>query len=128
MSVVDAIIKANQEGRKVEWPTGPDTEALKDCIANLLKIIDDMSPESLHLQGQTPDWYVYAAYLSAFGKKHKAFDEFPQEEKPSYNTVSFATLEIVDENKVRCLKCGNLEYKGRLDFYGCCTACQDDML
>ena len=109
MSVVDAIIKANQEGRKVEWPAGEgNIEALKDCIGNLLKIIDDMSSESLHLKGLTPDWYVYAAYLSTFGKKPKGFDEFPKTEK--------------------CIRCETIEQSDHLSVYGFCESCHDDML
>lgn len=54
----------------------PNTKAMMDTIAKLLGIIDDLhealneqngSDTSMHTYGQTPDWYVEAAYLSCFG-------------------------------------------------------------
>lgn len=35
MSVIDAIIKANKEGRKVEWPGAPKMATCQRCNENL---------------------------------------------------------------------------------------------
>lgn len=56
----------------------PDVDALKECIGNLLVKIDEIHKEltvynsnefPLHLNGNTPDWYIDAAYLSVYGRK-----------------------------------------------------------
>ncbi len=52
---------------KIEATGRPDVEALKNCIVSLLERIDDLSGEGMHWYGQTPDWYVDAAYLSCYG-------------------------------------------------------------
>jgi len=51
-------------------------QRLMDCIGDLLKRIDDLlTPSngelSIHSYGQTPDWFVDAAFLSAYGKPTK---------------------------------------------------------
>ena len=67
----------------------PDVEAMKKCIAQLLEKIDefdvelnqnstnhfeidgvrvDTSQQTMHSYGQTPDWYVEAAFLATYGQ------------------------------------------------------------
>ena len=37
---------------------------LKECIAKLLGMVDQLLGPSMHHYGQSPDWYVYSAMLS----------------------------------------------------------------
>jgi hypothetical protein len=68
----------------------PDVEAMKECIAMLLEKVDDydlafsrasrptveingvkvccQGDHTMHSFGQTPDWYVEAAFLAAYGQ------------------------------------------------------------
>jgi hypothetical protein len=47
----------------------PDTEhytpdQMRDCIAMLLELIDQMCGTEMHTRGQSPDWFVAAAMMS----------------------------------------------------------------
>ena len=40
-------------------------EELRECIGFLLAMVDAASPEGMHIRGNTPDWFVAAAMMSA---------------------------------------------------------------
>ena len=57
--VIEHILRAEIARIQAE-----ETQELRDCIGNLLNMLDDLLGPTMHQYGQSPDWFVYSAALA----------------------------------------------------------------
>lgn len=79
-----------------------DVEAMCECIGKLLEAIDLYHGPGMHWMGQTPDWYVYAAYIACFGKKPTNYDDikWPTAHDGEYDSDEPETNTFTDDDPI----------------------------